>query len=266
MTPEDVLYRQRLRTFALAEELGSVRAACRVMGIHHSTYYRWKAQAERYGLELLRPRERRQPRMPNATSPLVEQRVVAFALGYPGFGPARIAAELARPKWGGIRLSHNGVWRILKRHGLNTRRKRLGLVAGYAAPPEPTPPEPQPERHLEASRPGELVQFDCFHVGRLSGSKGTVWQYTAIDVASAYTWAELHTTPRNPAAKWTSHLARRVAADLAARGWELETVMTDNPGSTEEERARGCGWVLRCSWDNGFCEITYQPQGAPIRC
>ena len=47
--------------------------------------------------------------MPNATSPLVEQRVVAFALDHPGFGPARIAAELARPKWGGIRLSHNGV-------------------------------------------------------------------------------------------------------------------------------------------------------------
>ena len=66
-------------------------------------------QAERYGLELPRPRERRQPRMPNATSPLVEQRVVAFALGQPGFGPARIAAELARPQWGGIRLSHNGV-------------------------------------------------------------------------------------------------------------------------------------------------------------
>ena len=24
------------------------------------------------------------------------------------------------------------------------------------------------------------------------------------------------------------------------------------PESTEEERASGCGWVLRCSWDNGF--------------
>ncbi len=24
------------------------------------------------------------------------------------------------------------------------------------------------------------------------------------------------------------------------------------PGSTEEERMSGCGWVLRCSWDNGF--------------
>ena len=219
MTPEDQLYRFRQRAIALAEELGSVRAACRAMGIHHSTFYRWKHQAERYGLEMLRPRERRHPRLPNATSAVVEQRVVAFALGHPGFGLARIAAELARPRWGGIRLSHNGVWRVLKRHGLNTRAKRLGLAAGYAAPPEPERPQPPPERHLEVSRPGELVQFDCFHVGRLSGTKGTVWQYTAIDVASAYTWAELHVTPRNPSAKWTSQLARRVASELSARGW-----------------------------------------------
>jgi hypothetical protein len=68
--------------------------------------------------------------MANTTSPLVEQRVVAFALGHPGFGPARIAAELARPTWGGILLSTNGVWRVLRRHGLNTRAKRYGLVAG----------------------------------------------------------------------------------------------------------------------------------------
>lgn len=241
MTPEDQLYRFRQRAIALAEELGSVRAACRAMGIHHSTFYRWKRQAERYGLEMLRPRERRHPRLPNATSAVVEQRVVAFALGHPGFGPARIAAELARPRWGGIRLSHNGVWRVLKRHGLNTRAKRLGLVAGYAAPPEPERPQPPPERHLEVSRPGELVQFDCFHVGRLSGTRGTVWQYTAIDVASAYTWAELHVTPRNPSAKWTSQLARRVARELSARGWKLEAVMSDN-GS--EFRARAFGQTV----------------------
>ena len=126
MPPEDVLYRQRLRTFALAEELGSVRAACRVMGIHHSTFYRWKAQAERYGLELLRPRERRQPRMPNATSPLVEQRVVAFALGHPGFGPARIAAELARPKWCSDRS---------KTRPLTVDTKPVGIVRLSRPPP-----------------------------------------------------------------------------------------------------------------------------------
>lgn len=228
MTTDDALFRFRLRAFALAEELGNVRAACRMLGIHPSTFYRWRRQALRSGLEMLRPRERRQPRMPNAIAPFIEQRVVAFALGHPGFGPGRIAAELARPKWGGIRLSTNGVWRVLRRHGLNTRRKRLALVAGYAAPPEPEHRTPPPERHLDVSHPGELVQFDCFCIGRLSGTKGTVWQYTAIDVGSAYTWAELRVTPRNPSAKWTSHLAERVAQELVSRGWKLETVMSDN--------------------------------------
>jgi transposase InsO family protein len=55
-----------------------------------------------------------------------------------------------------------------------------------------------------------------------------MWQYTAIDVASAYTWATLQVTRRNPSATWTSQLARTVAADLAARGWKLERVMSDS--------------------------------------
>ena len=166
--------------------------------------------------------------MANATSPLVEQRVVAFALGHPGFGPARIAAELAQPRWGGIQLSTNGVWRVLSRHGLATRARRYGLVAGYAAPPDPQRPPPAPERHLDVDHPGQLVQLDCSCIGRLSGTKATVWRYSAIDVASAYTWATLQVTRRNPSATWTSQLARQVASDLAARGWKLERVMTDN--------------------------------------
>ena len=228
MGNDDALYRFRLGVFALAKELGNVRAACRMMGIHHSTFYRWRKQMERHGLGILRPRERRMPRMPNATRPFVEHRVVAFALGHPGFGPARISAEMRREKWGGILISPSGVWRVLKRHGLNTRGKRLSLVAGYAAPPAPEKPPMLPQRHLQVEVPGELVQMDCFYVGRLRGVKGSVWQYTAIDVASSYTWAELWTTPRNPNALRTSRLARRVAEDLAARGWKLQAVMSDN--------------------------------------
>ncbi len=70
--------------------------------------------------------------------------------------------------------------------------------------------------------------MDCFYIGRLSGIKGAAWQYTAIDVASSYTWAEIHVTPKNPSARCTSALARRVAQDLVRRGWRLEKVMTDN--------------------------------------
>ena len=45
-------------------------------------------------------------------------------------------------------------------------------------------------------------------------------------------------TPRNPSAKWTSLLARRVASELSARGWKLESVMSDN-GSEFRSRAFG---------------------------
>ena len=228
MTDDDSLYRYRVRVFALAKELGSVRAACRAFGIHHSTYYRWQREVVRFGLEILRPRERRPPRMPNAISVLVEGRIVAFALGHAGFGPARISAELARPQWGGLQVSPNGVWRVLKRHGINTRAKRLGLIAGTAVPPEPAEREDHVEHHIEADHPGELVQMDCFYIGRLTGTKGAVWQYTAIDVASAFTWADLYVTPKNPLAQYTSVLATRVARDLADRGWKLETILTDN--------------------------------------
>jgi transposase InsO family protein len=234
MTESDVLFGYRLRLFALAAERG-VSQACRLMGVHRSTYYRWRAQVERSGLELLRPRERRRPRMPNQIGPHLEQRIVAFSLGHPAYGPRRISAELAREKWGAIRISEHGVWRVLCRVGLNTRTKRLALVARHRDPYERRPDLPPPARHIDATEPGEKVQVDCFYVGRLSGTKGTVWQYTAIDVASAYTWAELHATERNPRARHTRELLHRVAAELAAAGWKLHEVTTDN-GS--EFRAR----------------------------
>jgi len=227
MTNDDVLYAYRLRVLASARELGSVAAACRLHGIHRSTYYRWQAMARRFGLEILRPRERRHPQMPNAIPVLVEHRIIAFALGAPGSGPARIAAELAREKHGGLIVSANGVYRVLRRHGIHTRALRNGLLAGYAAPPGPAR-EPEPERHIAVDHPGELVQMDCFCIGRLAGTKGVVWQYTAIDAASAFTWAELHTTPRNPDVRFASRLARRVAGELRDAGWEFERVTTDN--------------------------------------
>lgn len=86
-----------------------------------------------------------------------------------------------------------------------------------------------PERHLQVDHPGDLVQMDCFYVGRLQGTKGAVWQYTAIDVGSAWCWPELHgSAVKHPESRLTSALPHRVAADLAARGWTLEAIMTDH--------------------------------------
>jgi transposase InsO family protein len=227
MTQDDVLFGYRLRLFALAAEIG-VRPACRQMGVHHSTYYRWKPMVERHGLEVLRPRERRRPVMPNQLPAMVEERILAFSLGHAGLGPKRIAAQLRRPEWGGIVVSPNGVWRTLYRHGLNTRARRLALVAGHRAPYEP-PREAEPEPRVDSERPGELVGLDCFFVGHLHGTNGAVWQLTACDTHSSFAWAELVVCPAGqPTARQTSALARRVARELQAAGWRLERVLTDN--------------------------------------
>ena len=69
----------------------SVSDACRTFDIYRCTYYAWKPRVERRGLEILRPRERRRPRMPNQLSPFVEQRIVAVC---------------ARPSWSGTQAAH----------------------------------------------------------------------------------------------------------------------------------------------------------------
>ena len=66
-------------TFSIAMWFAAIRSA-----------HRWRAPVLRSGLEMLRPGERRPPRMPNQTSQLTEQRVVAFSLGHPGLGPRRV--------------------------------------------------------------------------------------------------------------------------------------------------------------------------------
>ena len=53
---------------------------------------------------------------------------------------------------GAAGLSAIGVWRVLRRHGVNTRAKRLGSIAGYSAPYQPPRDIPKPA-HRRSDRP-----------------------------------------------------------------------------------------------------------------
>ena len=134
-------------------------------GIHPSTYYCWKQQLDRHGLDILRPRERRPLRMANATSPLVQLRVDALTLGHPGFGPARIAAELAQPSWG-VGSPCRPIWC----GGCYAPRAypRVPRDTGWwLATPPLERPQPSPQRHLQVDHSGQLVQLDCLSIGPL---------------------------------------------------------------------------------------------------
>jgi len=76
--------------------------------------------------------------MPNQIPPWQETQILAMALANPGLGPRRLAAQLALEQ--SLTVSASGVLRVLRRHGLGTRLRRLSLVSGYAAPPQPERP------------------------------------------------------------------------------------------------------------------------------
>jgi hypothetical protein len=152
--------------------------------------------------------------MPNEIGPHLEQRILPFGLGHRALGLRRISAELARDNSGGIRVSDHGVWRVFLRAGLTSRSS-----AWPWWPPTgiPTSASCRCQSQRVTSRPprrGRRSSLDCFYVGRLSGTKGTVWQYAAIDVASASQWAEPRTSQRNPRARHTRGLLNRVAREL----------------------------------------------------
>jgi transposase InsO family protein len=166
----------------------------------------------------------------------VEQQIVAKTLAYPALGPRPLADLLGDD---GMLVSPSKVWRTQQKHRLNTRRLRYALLAQHAEPVGFVQTVARPQRFigvLDADLPGDLVQMDCFHVGsfketRLGTGKqhrGQIWQYTAIDVASSWLWAELHATGHNPTPAITSALAHRVAADLTQYGWTPKSFSTDN--------------------------------------
>lgn len=223
MSVHDAVLEYRMRLVAAIEASPNRRAACAAAGIHPSVFYRWrKAPAPAVSGLGWADRE-------------VERRIVASALAYPQAGPRRLRDLLGAE---GLAVSPSRVWRVLGRHRLNTRRLRYELLEQHRREPSIVVSARAPEHvgRLHAEMPGDLVQMDCFHVGsfketRLGAAKhshGQIWQYTAIDVASSWLWAELHTTAHNPSPALTSALAHRVAADLTRWGWTWQTVSTDN--------------------------------------
>jgi hypothetical protein len=161
----------RLRLFTLADELGHVSLACRAMGVDRSTYYRWKHRVGRWGLEALNVRERRRPRMPNQIGPHLEQRIIACALGHPGYGPRRISAELVRAKGAASASPSTASGGSYAASASTRAAKRLALMARHRDPYERRPDPPPAERHIDATTPSEKVQLDRCFVGQLAGTR-----------------------------------------------------------------------------------------------
>lgn len=248
MRVDQLIGTYRMSLMTVVESAPSIRQGCQDAGIHPSTFYDWRNRLDREGLDGLMIRASR-TRVKSHIRVRLEAEVVALSLANPPWGPQRLFYELRKR---GVAVgSASQAWRILRAHHLNTRALRYrmiavtqGLAIGEATALGLEGGRSKPKVGvLHASKPGDLVQLDCFQIGRLKAARlgssktpGMVWQYTAIDVASSFTWAELHTTAHNPSAIHTTALAMRVAEDLARWGWHWTRATTDRGNEFVDHR------------------------------
>jgi len=263
MTLEDSIQGFRLRVLTDATRSGNVTATCARFGVSRTWFYRLRARLERYGPDGLHPKRRQVRRgRPSLVSVVVERQVVAKALAWPTRGPQWVSDQLVRD---GVWVAPVTAWRVLRRHGLNTAGARLAVLEQHSAAmtgilTERTRRRRQPVRHVQASRPGELVSMDSFYVGKLKGV-GKVWQLTACDCASSFGWARL-LIGEVTAGAMARFLRRVVRPGCQRAGWPLQRVLTDRGKEFKGAFAETCGQLglthtrtkPRHAWTNGFVE------------
>lgn len=114
----------------LAEELGNVSQACKVMGVSRDTFYRYKSVVEDGGVEALLDKSRRKPNLKNRVDEQVEAAVLAYAIEQPAHGQVRVSNELRKR---GVFVSPSGVRSIWLRNGLANFKQRLKALEAHVA-------------------------------------------------------------------------------------------------------------------------------------
>jgi transposase InsO family protein len=203
--------------------------------------------------------------------PQVERRLLAVAVAEATWGAARLAAYAQR-LWR-LRVAPSTVQRLLRRHGLATRRQRLLVLEHHSARQAGLLTERTRQalwrlrhgrtQHVQASQPGELVCLDAFYIGKLKGV-GKVWQITACDAASSYGVARI--LPELSAAAVAQFLRDVLVPAVARAGWTLRRVLTDGGGEFKAEFDAACRALgirhtrirPRHAWTNGFVERLQQ--------
>ena len=186
----------------LAEELGNVSRACKVMGVSRDTFYRYQDLVEQGGFDALIDKNRRAPNIKNRVDEATEQAVIRYAIAQPAHGQHRTSNELRKK---GVFVSGSGVRSIWLRHNLENFKKRLkaledkvandGIILSDAqvAALEKKRHDDEACGEIETAHPGYLGSQDTFYVGNLKGV-GRVYQQTFIDTYSKIAFAKLYTT------------------------------------------------------------------------
>jgi len=217
----------------LAEELGNVSKACKVMGLSRDTFYRYKSAVDEGGVSALIDKNRRQPNLKNRVDEATEQAVSEFAIEFPAYGQLRASNELRKQ---GVFVSPSGVRCVWLRNNLGSMRQRLKelerrsanenfiLTESQVAALEKKKDDDLACGEIETAHPGYLGSQDTFYVGTLKGV-GRVYQQTFVDTYSKVAHCKLYTTKTPITA--ADLLNDRVLPFMEEHGMGLLRVLTD---------------------------------------
>jgi len=232
MTTEQKVARRKLSLLELAQEMGNVSRACKVMGYSRRQFYEIRRNYQTYGADGLIDRlpGARGPH-PNRVAEDVETAILGHALEHPCHGPVRVAQDLAMR---GIQVSSSGVRGVWANPSLLTKHERLLRQEKSTAERKIDPTDEQirvlerfspefRERHIEAPHTGALVAVDTFMVGSLKGV-GRAYLQTVIDCHSRYAWGRLFTSKLPITAVQT--LNNDVLPTFEAHGARIDAVLS----------------------------------------
>jgi len=233
MSTHQKIIKNKLGLLKLAEELGNVSRACKVMGYSRDTFYRYKQAVDEGGVEALVEVSRRKPNLHNRTEPEIEEAILELAVEEPALGQVRVSNELRKR---GLILSPAGVRGVWIRHDLQTFKQRLAaleqkvaaegivLTESQIAALERKREKEEASGEIETEHPGYLGSQDTFYVGTLKGV-GRIYQQTFVDTYSKVAAAKLYTSKTALAA--ADLLNDRVLPLFEAHGAQLLRMLTD---------------------------------------